>query len=92
MRKFFGFLFVAVLISGAAAADKVYFPEIRKKAANVKPLSPEDFQLGKELMVEIRKLAEKVFCCHRRKHRISKKFKALVAFVFFDPAVLVGIR
>ena len=59
MRKFFGFLFAAMLISGAAAADKVYFPEIRKKATNVKPLSPEDFQLGKELMVEIRKLAEK---------------------------------
>ena len=49
-------LFCLGLLS-AAAADKVYFKEIREKASKVKKLSREDFALGDELMKEVRKLA-----------------------------------
>ena len=50
-------LFAAALSVAVSAAEKVYFKEIREKAAKIKPLSPEDFKLGRELMTEIRKLA-----------------------------------
>ena len=46
-----------IFVSAAQAAEKVYFPEIREKAAKVGKLSPEDFRLGRELMKEVRKLA-----------------------------------
>ncbi len=40
-------------------AGKIYFSDIREKAAKVVKLSREDYKLGEELMVEIRKLAAK---------------------------------
>ena len=57
MKKVFIVLLAAAAFTAAYAADKVYFPEIRKKAAKIEKLSPEDFKLGRELMAEIRKLA-----------------------------------
>ena len=57
MKKVFIVLLAAAASAAAYAAEKVYFPEIRAKAAKVVKLSPEDFKLGEELMVEIRKLA-----------------------------------
>ncbi len=50
-------LCVLFAVAVLGAAEKVYFSEIREKAAKLKPLSPEDFKLGRELMAEIRKLA-----------------------------------
>ena len=50
-------LFSRLIPAGNAA--EVHFAEIREKAAKVVKLSPEDYKLGEELMVEIRKLAAK---------------------------------
>lgn len=61
MKRFFTFSLLFLLAVGFSAslsgAEKVYFKEIRARAAKVKKLSREDFALGNELMKEIRKLA-----------------------------------
>ena len=57
MKKFALILSVSLVLASAYASGKVYFPEIREKAAKIEKLSPEDFKLGRELMKEVRKLA-----------------------------------
>ncbi len=57
-ESFFVFLFSFLLIQSAWAAEPL-FNEIRTKTAKTVKLSLEDYRLGKELMVEIRKLAAK---------------------------------
>ena len=51
----FPVLFFLLIPTGNA--QEVLFPTFREKVKNIVPLSPEDFKLGEELMVEIRKLA-----------------------------------
>ena len=55
------FLLPAALLCAAlvSAAEKPYFPELRKKIAKVAKLSDKDYALGDELLVELRKLAGK---------------------------------
>lgn len=50
-------VFLCLCASVVLKAEKVYFPEIRKKAAKVRAFSREDFALGKELMSEVRRMA-----------------------------------
>ena len=50
------FLLSTVFVT-AANAETVLFKDIREEAKKVVPNSPEDFALGRKLMVEIRKLA-----------------------------------
>ncbi|MBQ9787916.1 MAG: hypothetical protein IJW33_07100 [Lentisphaeria bacterium] len=57
MRKKLSAILIIFVFAVTYASDHVYFPEIRAKAAKVTKLSQEDFALGKELMIEIRKLA-----------------------------------
>ncbi|MBO7329672.1 MAG: hypothetical protein J6W00_12980 [Lentisphaeria bacterium] len=50
-------VFLCLCVSVVLNGKDVYFKEIREKAAKIKSFSGEDFALGKELIVEIRKLA-----------------------------------
>ena len=57
MKKVLIFLAAAVGLTTVFAQDPICFPEIRKQAAKIKRLSPEDFELGQKLLVEMRQLA-----------------------------------
>ena len=56
MKRFFlvPILLAAMILSAQQTGT---LDTIRKKAEKVRRLSPEDFELGKELLVELRKLA-----------------------------------
>ena len=68
-----------------SAGERVYFETFREKAKHVVPGSPEDFRLGRELMKEIRKLADKKKLADGRRHFYTEPVIYRSAKLYFSP-------